>query len=269
MSIIIKRNFQGNCIEFQGSSNPVYWNACLSGETDPIRPELINVINDIKTAGSFITEYEFFNIPYTEFRDENGTDFNSAAECAAYITEKGNVTEVNFHVITNDINTYDVTSNDDNMTVVMQYDGDYSVILPDTATLPEDLVVTIIHKVSNNNVGSIIPYGADQIDFSGTKQLFGKAKIELVNKNGKWIISDQSSFIDEKDFGRSKNISFLNQSQIVVNHGSGTIPIVDVYVENDSAQFVHANVEITHDFNLKNSFTLNFESPQNGLIVYI
>ena len=34
MSIKIKRNEAGNCIEFQGSSNPVYWNACLSGEVD-------------------------------------------------------------------------------------------------------------------------------------------------------------------------------------------------------------------------------------------
>ena len=34
MAIKIKRNDAGNCIEFQGSSNPVYWNACLSGEVD-------------------------------------------------------------------------------------------------------------------------------------------------------------------------------------------------------------------------------------------
>ncbi len=49
MSIKIVRNEQGNCINFYGSSNPVYFNACLSGEVDPGDITLVNVKNDIKT----------------------------------------------------------------------------------------------------------------------------------------------------------------------------------------------------------------------------
>ena len=91
MAIKIKRNDAGNCIEFQGSSNPVYWNACLSGEVDSTDVTLVNVINDIKTAQTGINQYEFFRIPYTEFLDEDGLVFNDAQEVADYITLKGNV----------------------------------------------------------------------------------------------------------------------------------------------------------------------------------
>jgi hypothetical protein len=91
MAIKIKRNDAGNCIEFQGSSNPVYWNACLSGEVDSTDVTLVNVINDIKTSQTGINQYEFFRIPYTEFIDEDGLVFNDAQEVADYITLKGNV----------------------------------------------------------------------------------------------------------------------------------------------------------------------------------
>ena len=91
MAIIIKRNDAGNCIEFQGSSNPVYWNSCLSGAVDSSDSNAVNVINDIKTAQTGIEQYEFFRIPFTEFRDEDGVAFVDAQTTADYITLKGNV----------------------------------------------------------------------------------------------------------------------------------------------------------------------------------
>ena len=91
MSIKIKRNEAGNCIEFQGSSNPVYWNACLSGEVDSTDTTKVNVINDIKTAQSGETQYEFFRIPFGEFIDEDGNSFLDSQAAADYITLKGNV----------------------------------------------------------------------------------------------------------------------------------------------------------------------------------
>ena len=76
-TIKIKRNEAGNCITFEGSSNPVYWNSCLSGELDSSDNTLINVVNDIITAQSGTTEYEFFRIPYTDFIDADGNAFAS------------------------------------------------------------------------------------------------------------------------------------------------------------------------------------------------
>ena len=94
MTIKIVRNADGNCITFEGSTNPVYFNACLSGQVDPTFPDKINVINDIATAQSAETVYEFYQIDYTEFRDAENAPFATAADVAAYITAQGNVIAV-------------------------------------------------------------------------------------------------------------------------------------------------------------------------------
>ena len=91
MAIRIERNEAGNCINFHGASNPTYWNACLSGEVDSESPTTVNIINDIITAQTGITEYEYFRIPFTEFTDADGNTFADAQTCADYITEKANV----------------------------------------------------------------------------------------------------------------------------------------------------------------------------------
>ena len=91
MAIRIVRNEAGNCINFFGSSNPTYWNACLSGQVDSTDTNAVNVINDIITAQTGETEYEFFRIPYTEFTDADGNGFADAQTAADYITEKANV----------------------------------------------------------------------------------------------------------------------------------------------------------------------------------
>ena len=89
--IKILRNEQGNCINFEGSSNPTYWNACLSGEVDSQDSNAVNVVNDVITSETGITEYEFYKIPYTEFVDRDGNSFADAQEAADYITSQANV----------------------------------------------------------------------------------------------------------------------------------------------------------------------------------
>ena len=91
MAIRIVRNDAGNCVNFYGTTNPTYWNACLSGEVDPSDNSLINIINDIRTAAEGETIYEFYQLPYTEFRDADNASFASAQAVADYITEKANV----------------------------------------------------------------------------------------------------------------------------------------------------------------------------------
>ncbi len=90
MPIRIQRNEDGNCITFVGSSNPAYFNACLSAEVDSFDPTRVNVINDIhSTPGK--PEYEFYNIIYTEWRDAVNNPFPDAQSVADYITLNGNV----------------------------------------------------------------------------------------------------------------------------------------------------------------------------------
>ncbi len=91
MSIKIKRNEAGNCINFEGSSNPTYWNACLSAVVDVNLTNTINVVNDIITAQLGDTEYEFYQIPFEQFSDKDGNLFATPQECADYITLNANV----------------------------------------------------------------------------------------------------------------------------------------------------------------------------------
>jgi len=91
MSIKIKRNEAGNCINFEGSSNPTYWNACLSAVVDVNLTNTVNVVNDIITAQLGDVEYEFYQIPFEQFSDKDGNLFANAQECADYITLNANV----------------------------------------------------------------------------------------------------------------------------------------------------------------------------------
>ncbi len=109
MTIKIVRNADGNCITFEGSTNPVYFNACLSGEVDPVYADRVNVINDIATAQSADTVYEFYQIDYTNFRDADNNPFASAVDAANYITAQGNAISV---AGANYKGTWDAASND-------------------------------------------------------------------------------------------------------------------------------------------------------------
>lgn len=90
MPIKIVRNAAGNCINFEGSAQPTYWNACLSGEVNTEDSDRVNVINDVRSIDGDI-EYEFFAIPYTEFLDADGNDFSSSQEVVDYIDANANV----------------------------------------------------------------------------------------------------------------------------------------------------------------------------------
>ena len=93
--IRIIRNEAANCITFRGTSVPAYFNACLSGHVSPNNSDNINVKNDIRSEELGDDFFEFSNIPYTEFEDRDGNTFNSAQECADYITAQGNVLGLN------------------------------------------------------------------------------------------------------------------------------------------------------------------------------
>ena len=90
MAIRITRNNEGNCITFIGSSNPAYWNACLSAELSD-DPGRFHIINDIRSANEQSIQYEFFNVTYTDFADADGNGFADAQEAVDYINANANV----------------------------------------------------------------------------------------------------------------------------------------------------------------------------------
>jgi hypothetical protein len=90
MAIRITRNNEGNCITFIGSSNPAYWNACLSAELSDDAGRF-HIINDLRSANEQEIQYEFYNVEYTDFADADGNDFTSAQEAVDYINANANV----------------------------------------------------------------------------------------------------------------------------------------------------------------------------------
>jgi hypothetical protein len=94
MTIRITRNAEGNCINFIGSSNPAYWNACLSAVINEDDSTRINIINDIRSENSADTAYEFYAMPFEEFSDKNGNLFVDAQAAVDYINLEANVSGV-------------------------------------------------------------------------------------------------------------------------------------------------------------------------------
>jgi hypothetical protein len=149
MAIRVERNEQGNCVNFHGSSNPTYWNACLTAYVDDNVADTINIVNDIITAQTGITEYEFYQIPYTEFTRADNSDFATAQEAAAYITQAARVIGVSPESSGNDLTGVTVCfSLDDTHTSVI-LDNGYSFGVNTIKAIAEGGVIEI-HSISGD-----------------------------------------------------------------------------------------------------------------------
>ena len=73
--IRVVRNDAGNCINFVGTSNPAYWNACLSAQVNNEDDQRIDIINDIRSVEQGSPVYEFYAVQYTDFTDADGNVF--------------------------------------------------------------------------------------------------------------------------------------------------------------------------------------------------
>jgi parallel beta-helix repeat protein len=110
--IRIVRNEEANCINFEGSSVPAYFNACLSATAVG---DYINIKNDIRSALAGEEFFEFSNIHYSEFEDRDGNTFSSAIDTADYITLNGNVAAPN-DVNVGYLGSYDASNNTPDIT---------------------------------------------------------------------------------------------------------------------------------------------------------
>lgn len=127
MAIIVSRNPAGNCINFLGTTNPAYWNACLSAEVDTEDTNRINVINNVRTGESPTDIYEFYKVSYTEFRDRDGNTFSSARDAADYITSQCNVATNTGQFILSASDSIDFELDDTETTVLLSNGDGYAV----------------------------------------------------------------------------------------------------------------------------------------------
>ena len=94
MTIRITRNEAANCINFVGSTNPAYFNACLSAVINSDDPTKFDIINDIRSQNSPDIQYEFYAVRYLDFADKDGNVFTSAQEAVDYVNSNANVVGV-------------------------------------------------------------------------------------------------------------------------------------------------------------------------------
>lgn len=94
MAIRITRNDAGNCINFVGSSNPAYWNACLSAVINSEDSNRVDIINDIRSENEDEIQYEFYAVDYNDFADKDNNAFTSAQQMVDYVNENANVVGV-------------------------------------------------------------------------------------------------------------------------------------------------------------------------------
>jgi hypothetical protein len=115
MAIKISRNEAGNCINFIGSTQPAYWNACLSAQINTEDNTRINILNDIRSNVEGEVVYEFYAVPFVDFVDSNGQAFADVQAAVDYININANVsapTDVSVAYL----GVYDATANSPDIT---------------------------------------------------------------------------------------------------------------------------------------------------------
>jgi len=216
MAIQIIRNEAGNCVTFQGSSNPVYWNACLSGEVDSENNTLINIKNDIRTISESETVYEFFKIPFTNFEDSDGNSFSSAQDCADYITSECNVLGSIGQQVASSTDEFNFFLDSKDNTIIMST-GDY-------------FPVNTIHAVLDSGTLSIS-------SITGSKTYYTSINLNNVSIN--------SSLITGTDTEKINTLNALFQN---TGASSGQAPSITSSLAVNLTEGETLNYELTADY---------------------
>lgn len=175
--IKVVRNRAGNCVNFIGTTNPAYWNACLSAQVDTEDNTRINIINDLRTANVNEPVYEFYKIPYTEFQDRDGNSFASAADTAAYISVEANVASSTGQFVLSD-----------NDTMNFSLDATGTTILMDNG---DSFALHSIRAVGNE-AGHI-----DILQHTGDISIFEGLRVANTSINGAAVSADQATAVNE------------------------------------------------------------------------
>ncbi len=223
MAIRIARNDAGNCINFFGSSNPTYWNACLVGEINEDNGNNVNVINSVRSEESGATVYEFFNLPYTQFVDKDNNAFENASECAEYITENANVLSNTGTFIFSQNDVLDAQREDTNTTVLFS-NGDIYAVNSLSATAASDGTITISTVRGNKNVYTKLRYYNTSVNNGGITGFNTlAAAVDRLNEvlSGGTITSDLGNASSEEST-QSTGATFTVYGSRITETGTGT-----------------------------------------------
>jgi len=223
MAIRIARNDAGNCINFFGSSNPTYWNACLVGEINEDNDNNVNVINSVRSEESGATVYEFFNLPYTSFVDKDNNAFENASECAEYITDNANVLSNTGTFIFSQNDLLDAQREDTNTTVLFS-NGDIYAVNSLTALAANDGTITIHTARGSKDVYTKLRYYNTSVN-DGAITGFNTvaAAVDRLNEvlSGGTITSDLGNASSEETT-QSAGVTFTVYGSRITETGTGT-----------------------------------------------
>ena len=122
---VVHINHAGNCINFFNSTQPVFWNGCLSAEVSAGTTDRINIENNIRDVGAGSSIYEFFRVPYTLFADEDNVGFSSAQPVVDYINDAANTISQTGRFILSDSDNIDFKVDDSFSTILLDNGDEY------------------------------------------------------------------------------------------------------------------------------------------------
>ena len=167
---------------------------------------------------------------------------------------------------------FDLALEDDRKIVVMNYVGDWSVILPKLSEVPLNWGVKVMHKIEDADMGRLIASNGDNIEGLSEQRLYGKGTMTIrkANVDGfyKWFVDNMNNFDDVQLQGKTRVYEFNNVSEFTIPHNLGFIPVVEVWIDDGEGGYVSANVDIDHDWTTKNSTTINIGSVESGKVIY-
>lgn len=178
MTIKITRNEAANCINFVGSTNPAYFNACLSAEVNSEDSDRINIINDIRSEEGGTVEYEFYAVDYTDFADKDGNDFTSAQAAVDYINTNANVANNTGRFLLSATDTIDFTTDQTETTVLLD-NGDAYAVNSIRAVANDDGHINIIKHTVDVAIYTDLRVANASIDGTAVTQTLATAVNEL------------------------------------------------------------------------------------------
>ena len=163
---------------------------------------------------------------------------------------------------------YDITNSNNNNLINMDFDGDWGVTLPPLATVTNNFKVVISHTTGQAHKGSIVPSQVDIIDGNNIATVYGNGFLTLSKVNDKWIITNKSLFSNYHLEGITKRYDFEDESEITIVHNLGYVPLIEVWIQEGEGH-TRANLDIQHDWDNMNTFTVCISSQQSGKIIYL
>jgi len=211
MAIQIERNENGNCVNFKGATQPVYWNNCLTAVA--VGTDRINIQNDIRSAGAGQTYYEYFNVKIEDFCDNNGDSFANATAAANYINGVAKATPSGGIGPNDNINTTGIIT-------AAQFSGDGSGLTGITATGSG-----VVIQEEGSNVGT-----AATLNFVGaavTATISGGVATIGITGDGVGIGSTRADG-EKLNWGDDNDLQIWHHSNgtgIIQNAGSGQLQL--------------------------------------------